>query len=93
MYNSNLLKHFTNDKDVIESQGIKQLGGNFNDLAIPASLFIVQQKLKNNKNIETINKNNTIKDEQFDLFLKNKDIIITKTRKKKNKQKRLTRKK
>ena len=94
MYGGNLVKHFTNDYDNIESQGIEQqLGGKLTNLAVPAGLLIVNHLYKNNKNITKINKNEVLDNNKFDLFLKNNVNTITKSRKKKIKKKRSTRKK
>tara|TARA_B100000035_G_scaffold200234_2_gene171256 strand:- start:1964 stop:2251 length:288 start_codon:yes stop_codon:yes gene_type:complete len=94
MYGGNLIKHFTDDNNNIESQGIEQqLGGNLTNLAVPAGLLIVNHLYKNNTNITKINKNEVLDSNRFDLFLKNNDITIKKTRKKRIKKKRSTRKK
>ena len=94
MYGGKLIKHFTNSDNTIESQGIEQqFGGNLSNLAVPAGLLIINHVYKNDKKINTINKNNVLDDDKFDLFFKNKEHVITKTRKKKNKIKRSTRKK
>lgn len=69
-----------------------QSGGHMSDMILPLGLFVLNQKYKEDNNIEKIYTKDIYDEDKFNLFFQKQNKSIANTRKKKQTKKRKTKK-